>query len=106
MLSDNLAPIISPHPGKVLPGAVLPVYPMLESLSRKSDGIKHGSVRRRNYTVLEPLRASRGPLARRSHLRESGSRALRALSARSHNIFSRSLEGGALSQHLLREGEG
>jgi len=57
MLSDNLAPIISPHPGKVLPGAVLPVYPMLESLSRKSDGIEHGSVRRRNYTVLEPLRA-------------------------------------------------
>jgi hypothetical protein len=61
MLSDNLAPIISPHPGKVLPGAVLPVYPRLESLSRKSDGIEHGSVRRRNYTVLdmvlEPLRA-------------------------------------------------
>ena len=59
MLSDNLAPIISPHPGKVLPGAVLPVYPMLESLSRKSDGIEHGSVWRVNYTVLEPLRARR-----------------------------------------------
>lgn len=44
MLSDNLAPIISPHPGKVLPGAVLPVYPVLESLSRKSDGIEDGSV--------------------------------------------------------------
>lgn len=39
MLSDNLAPIISPHPGKVLP-----VYPVLESLSRKSDGIEDGSV--------------------------------------------------------------
>jgi hypothetical protein len=52
MLSDNLAPIISPHPGKVLPGAVLPVYPMLESLRQKSDGIEHGSVRRVNYTVL------------------------------------------------------
>ena len=57
MLSDNLAPIISPHPGKVLPGAVLPVYPMLKSLRQKSDGIEHGSVWRVNYTVLEPLRA-------------------------------------------------
>jgi len=61
MLSDNLAPIISPHPGKVLPGAVLPVYPMLESLRQKSDGIEHGSVWRVNYTVLEPLRARGSP---------------------------------------------
>jgi hypothetical protein len=52
MLSDNLAPIISPHPGKVLPGAVLPVYPMLESLSRKSDGIEHGSVRADENTLF------------------------------------------------------
>jgi hypothetical protein len=90
MLSDNLAPIISPHPGKVLPGAVLPVYPMLESLSRKSDGIEHGSVRRRNYTVLEPLRAiSDGRRVQR--VRRDCARLVRALIT--------------LSQYLLREGE-
>jgi len=96
MLSDNLAPIISPHPGKVLPGAVLPVYPMLESLSRKSDGIEHGSVRRRNYTVLEPLRAisvlRRG---RRDDLTMSGRDTVCALSARSHNTFSERVKANA-----------
>ena len=93
MLSDNLAPIISPHPGKVLPGAVLPVYPMLESLSRKSDGIEHGSVWRVNYTVLEPLRATRSDGM--SDGRTQSRVGLCALSARSHNTFSEKVKANA-----------